>query len=289
MSQVNGFERPAIVTSTTNICGRNIRKALLELLEWEATEEQFDGNPILKHKNIRLVTSSKDIIETNYCDKLNADLLIFGSRHKSEANKPSLLTHVPGNLGRDNSYGGNPLELAVASTRAIRKTYLQLKEEHNATPALAQFDVTVEATHHGPTNMKTPLLFVEVGSTIKEYQNMTAIKAVAKTIIKLCTTKSEEEIIPSICFGGGHYTTRFNELMELTKVAIGHILPKYQKENLTVEIVEQMIDKTIEPVRWAIIDRSSLNATLIQIIKDACSTRGIEVVKAKDIKYGKVV
>jgi len=283
------FKEPAIVTSPVNICGRNIRKALLELLDWEETSESFDGNPILRHKNIRLVLSKKDIIETDNCDSLGADLLIFGSRHKSEAQRASLLTHVPGNLGKDNSYGGNPLELAVASTRAIREAYLTLKQEHAVTPELESFDVTVEATHHGPTNMQTPLIFIEVGSTITEYQNPFAIHAVAKTILSLCTNKPTQEIIPSICFGGGHYATRFNELMELTSVAVGHILPKYQKDNLTVEIVEQMIAKTIEPVRLAIVDRSSLNAKQIQVIKDACSPYDIEVVKAKDVKYGKVL
>jgi hypothetical protein len=41
-------------------------------------------------------------------------------------------------------------------------------------------------------------------------------------------------------------------------------------------------------VKWAIIDRSSLNSDQIKIINDGCSTRGVEVVKAKDVKYGKI-
>ncbi|MHA1441711.1 MAG: D-aminoacyl-tRNA deacylase, partial [Candidatus Heimdallarchaeota archaeon] len=75
----------------------------------------------------------------------------------------------------------------------------------------------------------------------------------------------------------------------LTSVAVSHILPKYQREYLTSDIIVQMVEKTIENVKWAIIDRSSLNATEIQNIKDVCSTKGIEVVKARDIKYGKIV
>jgi D-tyrosyl-tRNA(Tyr) deacylase len=77
--------------------------------------------------------------------------------------------------------------------------------------------------------------------------------------------------------------------MELTPAAIGHILPKYQKENLTEEIVKQMIERTLEPVEFAIIDRSSLNTSQIEIIANGCSNYDVEVVKAKDIKYGKII
>lgn len=282
------FTKPVIVTTKQNICGRNIREILLKKFDFRELEEEFDNTPILSYNNIRLVFSEKDVIHSDHLDKLDADLLIFGSRHKSEANKPSLLTHITGNLSSDNSHGGNPLELAYGSTRAIREAYLTLKQEKEKHD-LTAFDVTVEATHHGPTSLKTPLIYIEVGSTELEYNNENALLSVTNAIMKVCQIKNECEIIPSICFGGGHYATRFNELMELTSIAIGHILPKYHKEHITQEIVEQMIDKTIEKVKWAIIDRSSLNANLIQIIKDGCSTRGVEVVKVKDIKYGNVL
>lgn len=281
------LKQPVILTTKQNICGQNIREALLENWDFKETSESFDGTPIFQYQYVRLIYSERDVLESDHCDSLNADMLIIGSRHKSVANKPSLLTHITGNLGKDNSHGGNPFELSYGSTRAIRESYLGLMKEREKLN-LEDFDVTVEATHHGPTAMKTPLIFVEVGSTEKEYNNKQAVLAVSNIIMKICLNQKEEEIIPSICFGGGHYATRFNELMEITPVAIGHILPKYQKENLTVKIVEQMIDKIIEKVKWAIIDRSSLNTDQIRIIKDGCSTRGVEVVKAKEVKYGKI-
>ncbi len=282
------LEKPVILTTKKNICGINIRKALLDNWDFTETGDSFDNTPIYKYKNIRLVYSEKDVIHADHSDTLGADLLLYGSRHKSEANKPSLLTHVTGNLSEDNSHGGNPLELAYASTRAIRESYLGLLKEKE-TLGLNDFDVTVEATHHGPTSLKTPLIFVEVGSTETEYRNENAVLAVAKTIMNICLNQDEEVIKPSICFGGGHYATRFNELMEITPVAIGHILPKYRKPNLTLQIIDQMIEKTIEKVQWAIIDRSSLNNDQIQIIKDSCSKYSVEVVKAKDVKYENII
>jgi len=282
------LDKPVIITTDHNICGRNIRQALLDNWDFQETEDRFDKTPIFEYQKIRLVQSEKDVIFSEHCDSLEADLFVFGSRHKSQANKPSLLTHVTGNLSDDNSHGGNPLELSFASAQAIREAYLELLQQKEI-QGLSEFDVTVEATHHGPTSMKTPLLYVEVGSTEIEYRNEKAVLAVANTIMNLCSQNEKTTIIPSVCFGGGHYATRFNELMELTSVAVSHILPKYQREHMTSNIVAQMIEKTIENVKWAIIERSSLNATEIQIIKDVCSTKGIEVVKARDIKYGKIV
>ncbi len=280
------LKKPVILTTKQNICGRNIRKYLLENWDFKETDNLFDGTPIFEYKNIRLILSEKDVIFADHCDSFKADLLIYGSRHQSAANKPSLLTHVTGNLGPDSSHGGNPFELSFASTQAIRESYLSLLEQQQKFD-LKDFDVTVEATHHGPTTMKTPLIFVEVGSTEVEYNNQKAIAAVAHTIMKICDLKGTKKIEPSICFGGGHYATRFNELMEQSSIAIGHILPKYHKENLTTSIVEQMIEKTIEKLKYAVIDRSSINTTQIQIIDDVCSTQGIEVIKAKDLKYNK--
>lgn len=280
------LEKPVIVTTDKNICGRNIRKNLLEKWPFKETKEFFDDKPIYKYEHIRLIESKKDVIYADHLNSLDADLFIFGSRHQSQANKKSLLTHVTGNLSKDNSHGGNPLELSFASTRAIREAYLSLLEEKKK-QELLEFDVTVEATHHGPTNLNAPVIYIEVGSTDLEYNNKKAVSAVANTIIKVCSGDNTEEIIPSICFGGGHYATRFNELMELTNVAIGHILPKYHRKNLTTSIVEQMIEKTIEQTKWAIIDRNSLNASLVKIIENGCSTSKVEVVKARDIKYSK--
>jgi D-aminoacyl-tRNA deacylase len=285
------YKKPVILTTNKNICGKNIRKALLEKWPFEKTTKTFDGTPIYEYKNIRLVYSEKDTINADHCDKLDTDLLIIGSRHKSASNRPSLLTHVTGNFSDDTSYGGNSKELAFVSTQAIKTSYLSLKKQKE-TFNLKKFDVSVEATHHGPTNLKMPLLFIEVGSTEKEYNNPKAVLAVAKTIIKVGEKLQKpltKEIVPSICFGGGHYATRFNELMELTPVAIGHILPKYHRKNLTVAIVKQMIEKTVEYVDLAIIDRSSLNLKLIQKIENGCSPFDIEVVRAKEVKDGDIL
>ena len=59
------FQNPVILTTKQNICGINIRKTLLENWDFKETNDHFDGTPIFKFKNIRLVYSEKDVIQ--YC------------------------------------------------------------------------------------------------------------------------------------------------------------------------------------------------------------------------------
>ncbi|MEA2071505.1 MAG: D-aminoacyl-tRNA deacylase [Asgard group archaeon] len=281
------FKKPLIITSQKSICSKNIFDYLRENYGFSEKIEETDKWVIFKNDHCRLASIEDELIYADFCQEFDSDLLIFGSRHASASNKPSLLTHVTGNFSDDISYGGEPYQLATVSTRAIKLAYTSLKEQQ-IKRKLTKFDVSVEATHHGPTNISTPLLFIEVGSTDIEYKNMEAIAAVSETIMKVANIKELQEIIPCICFGGGHYATRFNEIMEDSPAAIGHILPKYQRDNLTKKIVQQMIEKTLEKVQWAVIDRNSLNKKLVKIIEAGCETYNVDVVKARDIKYQKI-
>ena len=46
------------------------------------------------------------------------------------------------------------------------------------------FDVCFEATHHGPL-LKTPTLFLEIGSTELEWENKTPAKALIKSLLEV--------------------------------------------------------------------------------------------------------
>jgi hypothetical protein len=62
------LEKPVIITTDHNICGRNIRQTLLDNWDFLETEENFDKTPIFEYKNIRLVQSAKDVIFSEHCD-----------------------------------------------------------------------------------------------------------------------------------------------------------------------------------------------------------------------------
>ena len=73
-----------------------------------------------------------------------------------------------------------------------------------ATRAPEGYRVSYEVTHHGPTALVTPSLFVEIGSTATEWADPAAGRAVAESIL----TAVPEETINLIGFGGTHYAVR---------------------------------------------------------------------------------
>ena len=94
------------------------------------------------------------------------------------------------------------------------------------------FDVCFEATHHGPL-LKTPTLFLEIGSTELEWENKTPAKALIKSLLEVKYVNGKNVL----GIGGGHYTPRFTEAALTHKVSFGHIVANYGVPNLTEEMV----------------------------------------------------
>jgi D-aminoacyl-tRNA deacylase len=94
--------------------------------------------------------------------------VLFLSRHSAASGQPSLTLHcigVPAGLpvGGVGDYGGKNGYAVPPSPRfsALFQELGRIAKEHGLT---GEFDITVETTHHGPI-LKTPSLFIEIGST----------------------------------------------------------------------------------------------------------------------------
>jgi D-aminoacyl-tRNA deacylase len=227
-------------------------------------------------------------LKVHYCEEdvlfikelPEADAYIILSTHKSESEMPCLTSHFPGNFGTAATHGGNPGELA-GSYPTLQKIYMRslnsLKKEL-AKPELEKYQVVIEATHHGPTHFKAPVLFVEIGSCEKEWNEKAAAELVAAAVKKtLGRIKDETFIKPAIAFGGTHYPDKFTKIIVEGEYAIGHVLPKYQRENLSEEMMDQMFEKSIEKPKYCIIDYKGINQK--QKIIDWAKNKGLEVVK----------
>src|SRR5438094_5467478 len=68
-------------------------------------------------------------------------------------------------------YGGNPEQLSFVDPLGIMRALGTLRDE-SAKKGL-QIEVTMEATHHGPTSFKIPVVFVEIGSGPLEWSDST--------------------------------------------------------------------------------------------------------------------
>jgi D-aminoacyl-tRNA deacylase len=143
------------------------------------------------------------------------DLLVFVSRHAGETG-PLLSTHFTGNVGPA-EYGGFDGKLARAAPNAGDRV-LDALEEY----APEGYEVGMECTHHGPSDVGEPSLFVEVGSAEPQWRDPEAAGAVARAVLDLAGTSPDTERTV-VGFGGGHYAPRFERIARETDWAVGHV------------------------------------------------------------------
>ncbi|EHP88342.1 D-aminoacyl-tRNA deacylase [Methanotorris formicicus] len=185
----------------------------------------------------------EELIQITQKDLPKADAYIFLSKHRSESGKPTLTVHTPGNLTEDNSFGGNKEEICpcdpILNTLLLRNIF---KHNNQYKEKIDIFDVSFEVVHHGPSDLNAPAVFVEIGSSEKEWVIKEAGEIIAKgvidTINQIKNIKDVEDRI--IGFGGGHYAPRFTNLA-LNNCYVGYIVPKYA--SISNRVLEQMINK----------------------------------------------
>ena len=166
---------------------------------------------------------------------IDADLVIFLSRHASVNPVPILTVHVTGNYGVA-ELGGSPRTLAPAAPAMMQATLRAL-----ARHCPEGYQVSYEVTHHGPTTLVHPSFFVEIGSTEKEWGDPVAGRAVAEAVLDAEPVNA----IPLIGIGGTHYAPRETAIALTTRGAFGHIASsRRQVAALDREMVQAMIEKS---------------------------------------------
>jgi D-aminoacyl-tRNA deacylase len=213
----------AIVVSRADSASEHIGEHLLDLREWTAREDDArpysaGGGTYHVHDDFELRTFDDLHI---YLDRpadafaTAPDLLVFVSRHSGETG--ALLTaHFTGNFGPA-EYGGEAGAFAEAAPNAERVVVAALADH-----APAGYDVGVECTHHGPSDVGAPSLFVELGSGEEQWTDAEAARAVARSVLELdgVTAHCDRQVVG---FGGGHYAPRFTRIVRETDWAVGHI------------------------------------------------------------------
>jgi len=176
-------------------------------------------------------------------------LVVFASRHSGETG-PLLTAHHTGNVGPAD-HGGRPNHLARACPNAHARVLDAL-----ATHAPEGYEVGMECTHHGPSAVGAPSMFVEIGSSEPEWEDPNAARAVAQAILDLrgvdpdrradsASRGADTEGEPAdgatdenrtrrhlVGLGGGHYAPRFERVVRETDWAVGHILADWGFEAL---------------------------------------------------------
>ena len=269
-----------LVTSEKDIASQTIKTVLIEEYGFLPTGDNFEDNPILASGDSAiLITTKRDMIFCDHLDnQFDADVFIFCSRHRADSGKPALLVHSTGNLGTEALFGGNPQEVSVSAPSLVSVALKRLVKEREARN-LDDFDVSLEVTHHGPTSMKTPLIFIELGSTEVYWAHKDGARAVAASIMDCVKEPPAEESV--IGFGGTHYASKFNKLVLEKGYKIGHIAPKYALNDLTLDVVKQMISRTTGKVSRAIVDWKGMNAENKAHIFPILEEAGLEIIRDK--------
>jgi D-aminoacyl-tRNA deacylase len=270
------------ISSRKDAAGSNIRQRLLEGWTFDRTGKMFDASEILSSPDGRvlLIESSKEIIFQDDLDSFfggESSIIdyVFISRHRAESGIPSLTAHFTGNFQNENEYGGMPREIAKCNPNLLKNYLISLNSIKSDIPG--GFKVTLEATHHGPTSLQHPVLFVELGSTADQWTDKLAGRAVAKALMKSIDIQSLYSKT-AIGFGGSHYSEKFTKLLIETDLALGPIASKYALDFVDEGILEQMIKKTQPQAKEAALDWKGMGPSKSRIV-NLVGQFGLEIIR----------
>ncbi len=259
-----------LVTSGHDLAGTTMSRYLIRNAEFaiENKRGDTDGESYrsLCHKNIQLHIFFGDLLTLENIDSVysRADVFIFLSKHRSHSSIPTLTCHFTGNFSADNSYGGNPRQIAI-SYPSLQKGYL--KAITAAKHKVPEYEVIIEATHHGPTSLNKPVLFIELGSSEKQWADENAAAVICDTILDILQNGFERCEKVGIGLGGTHYPKKFNNLLLESKFGLAAVASKHNLEAVDDAMLNQMIEKSIEKVTCIVLDSKGLGRDKDRILK----------------------
>jgi D-aminoacyl-tRNA deacylase len=265
-----------LVASKKDIASLNIKKQILDQYPFRKTSKTFQRNPIyagnLNGKDIMFVTLNQESV---YAQNLlecfpNSEIIVFISRHSSASGKPTLSVHTPGNF-EEAGLGGLPKTLSVSPAKAMSEALKALL--HNKEELSLDYEVSYEVTHHGPS-LNVPAMFVELGSSEKQWRDSRAAEAVAHSAMHAIInfSKPSNSCSAVLGIGGMHYNQKFTCIALVGEAIFGHMIPKHAVCNIDSEMLSQCRWKTLEKVSLAILDwkgiKSEDKSNLLSALQD---------------------
>jgi len=254
-----------LVASSLDLAGAT----MVECLE----EKGFESGSPASYSNVKLHVTEASLLTLESLDDIYPDTkaFVFLSKHRSDSGIPTLTCHCTGNFAGA-PFGGNPKELAIAYP-SLQKAYLKAITK----AGVPNYKVVIEATHHGPTSLKKPVLFVELGSSEKQWADRDAAGAMCDCVLEVLKNVRPCSKI-GIAIGGTHYPTKFNKLLLESEVGLAAVASKYNLEAIDEDMMAQMIEKSAEKVTHVVLDAKGLGSHKDRITKLAEKT-GIEILK----------
>lgn len=264
-----------LVTSTRDEASTTIAKGLVKNHPFESTEIMFRGAPLLQYGRLLLATVDTELVEPPDLDAyFNPSAYVFLCRHRAESEIPSLTVHTTGNFTDTPYLGGRPREVGRVNPDLQKNYMIALKKRSKE---IEGYEVTIEATHHGPTSLQKPVLFVELGSSEKQWGDEHAGAVMGDALIEsLNVGKSWDKV--AMAFGGTHYPAKINELLLNSDMAITTAVAKHSLEGVDSAMFGQIIQKTTRFPRFVTIDWKGMGKNKDRILGLA-KQFSLEVVK----------
>jgi len=245
--------------------GHNMAKFLCK----EMTKE----NEIYRGKFYDLLIIPTPTISADWLEeKYDYDGFVFLSKHAAESGVLALTCHSTGNFD-DAKFGGNNREVAIPHPD-LQKKYLQTLKENQSD--FEEFDITIEATHHGPTALKKRSIFIEIGTTEKQWTDVNLCERVAALVHKVFSNNIPENPV-AICFGGTHYPSKFTKELLDGKHALGTVIPKHALEFLDEELFSHIMTQN-KMAKVALLDWTGLGPNKQKVL-DFLKTTDLEVIR----------
>jgi D-aminoacyl-tRNA deacylase len=263
-----------LVASRKDTASLNIAKHILNRYPFSITGETFQENPVfsadINGKKVTLIILNEETINAQHLpdDFANLSLIVFISRHSSTSGTPTLSVHTPGNFGAA-ELGGLPRKISISPATAMRnalKALMLFKEGMKL-----DYEVSYEGTHHGPS-LDVPAMFVELGSSPKQWRDSKAAEAVAHAAMSAIGKFGASEKTAVLGIGGTHYNQRFTRMALAGEAVFSHMIPKYAVPWVNSEMLRQCVEKTVEKVDCAILDwkgiKSADKPPLLKALKE---------------------
>jgi len=189
-----------------------------------------------------------------------------------------LSVHAPGNWGAA-EMGGKKRQVCLTSSLFLKHLFQILNQE--VKKANSDYEVTLEATHHGPY-IEKPCCFIEIGSCEENWRDKKAGLIIAETIKKAITTKVKKHKT-AIGIGGPHYCPNFNKIQLNSDYALSHIIPQYSFP-VTEEMIKQAINKTQEKVDLVLLDWKGLKSEQRQELVRLLNSLNLDYKRTSEIE-----
>ncbi|BBN04088.1 D-aminoacyl-tRNA deacylase [Marchantia polymorpha subsp. ruderalis] len=276
-----------LVATTADPASIGPATALLALPSTPAWSEgpNLQGNKSYVAGRVRLLQLTDRMVTEDHLEKRweaatgeRVDEIIFLSRHTAVSNRPALTVHpigIPHLLPHEQPPAGGRPGWAAPPCPRIGPWLRLLQRVAKSRNLVPEFEVTLEATHHGPeTNV--PAMFVEIGSTEEYWRREDAAQAVAEVVREGLGldggagvgqwTSEHAGAKVLVGLGGGHYAPRHMDVVQKEGVWVGHLLSGYSMP---------MVEPTKEagaPKSKSAVDHNDVGGSWKEAISEAVQT-----------------